>query len=255
MRFPLPLVPGTLLRRYKRFLADVRLDDGTEVTAHTANSGSMTGVCDPGSRVWLSPADAPGRKLKWTWEIVEAGGHLVGINTNTPNVIAAEAIAAGAIPELAGYATLRREVRYGGNSRIDLLLEDPDRPRCWVEVKNVTLFGDGCALFPDAVTARGAKHLVAMAERVAAGERAVMLYVVQRAAGECTRFAVAEAIDPAYAAGLRTALASGVEAICYTSVVRPDSISLAGPLPLAPHLAAAAPVRPTTATPAAPAPA
>lgn len=233
MKFDAPLIKGTLVKRYKRFLADVTLEDGSLVTAHTANSGSMMGCCEPGSEVWLSPAANPNRKLRYTWELVRVDGHLIGINTNHPNVLAEEAIKADLIPELTGYDTVRREVRYGRNSRIDLLLSGPDRPDCYVEVKNVTLFRDGHAEFPDAVTARGAKHLQELMAMVAEGKRAVMLYMVQRADAGLTAFRVARDIDPVYAASLRTARAAGVEALCYSCSVSTDGIQVAAPLPLA----------------------
>ena len=229
MRFPAPLVRGTLIKREKRFLVHVRLDDGREVIAHTNNTGTMLGCNTPGSPVWLSPADDPKRKLKWTYELIEADGVLVGINTSVPNKLAAEAVGDGTIAELQGYDTLRREVRYGEGSRIDLLLERGDA-RCWVEVKNVTLTRDGVALFPDAVTARGLKHLRELTARVAAGDRAVMLYVVQRANAES--FAPADEIDPAYAAGLREATAAGVEALCYRADVTTEEIRLSTRLPV-----------------------
>lgn len=237
MDFSAPLLKGTLIKRYKRFLADVTLDDGSVVTAHTANSGSMLGCCTPGSEVWLSPANNPERKLKFTWELVRVGDELVGINTSHPNALAAEAILSGAIPELAGYATLKREVKYGKNSRIDVFLTAPDRPDCYVEVKNTTLFrpdGDNqqVALFPDAVTERGTKHLGELSEMVRTGKRAVMLYMVQRSAAGLGRFAVAEDIDPTYAAALRDALAVGVEALCYTCSVTPERLEVAIPLPI-----------------------
>ena len=194
MRFPDPLLPGTLVGRYKRFLADIVLDTGEAVTAHCANSGSMLSVDAPGAEVWLSPARNPERKLRYTWEMIRIDGGLVGINTGHPNGLAAEAVKAGTIPELAGYASLRREVRYGRNSRIDLLLEGNGRPPCYVEVKNVTLRrgggADAPAEFPDAVTARGAKHLEELAAMVGAGHRAVMLFLVQRE--DCPRFAIAD---------------------------------------------------------------
>lgn len=241
MKFETPLIKGTLVKRYKRFLADVTLDDGTLVTAHTANSGSMKGCCDPGFEVWLSPANNPDRKLKFTWELVRvADGALVGINTSHPNQLAAEAAAAQQIPELASYSGAKREVKYGKNSRIDVLLTADDKPDCYVEVKNVTLFrpdpkdaaGRQVALFPDAVTARGTKHLAELTDMVAEGKRAVMLYIVQRTADGLSRFSVAEDIDPTYAAALRDAMAAGVEAICYTCTVTPEGITLAAPLPV-----------------------
>jgi len=228
MRFPDPLIAGHLARRYKRFMADVALETGETVTAHCANPGSMMGLTEPGSAVWLSPARNPARKLKYTWELVEAGGHLVGINTAHPNGLVEEAIHAGAIPELAGYETMRREVRYGRNSRIDILLEDPDRPPCYVEVKNVHLKRNGGAEFPDSVTARGAKHLVELGDRVEAGERAVMVYLVQRA--DCATFRIAGDIDPAYDAALGEARRRRVELLCYACRVAVDGIDVAAPL-------------------------
>jgi len=233
VRFAAPLVRGVLIRREKRFLVHVRLDDGREVVAHTNNTGTMLGCNTAGSPVWLSPADNPKRKLKWTYELIEADGVLVGINTAVPNRLALEGVEDGTIAELQGYDRLRREVRYGENSRIDLLLErgsDTTPDRCWVEVKNVTLTRDGAALFPDAVTARGLKHLRELAARVAAGDRAVMLYVVQRADAE--RFAPADNIDPAYGAALRETVDAGVEAICYRADVTTETIRLARPLPV-----------------------
>jgi sugar fermentation stimulation protein A len=232
MRFPRPLVPGTLERRYKRFLADVRLADGTLVAAHCANPGAMLGVADPGAEVWLLPNAAPGRRLAWSWELVRVGDGLVGINTARPNALAAEAIAAGRIPALAGYASLRREVRYGEKSRVDLLLEAPGRPICYVEVKNVHLKRGAAAEFPDCVTARGTRHLGELAAAVAAGHRAVMLYVVQRE--DCRGFRIAADLDPAYDRGLRAARAAGVEALCYACRVGLDGIEIGEPLAVAP---------------------
>ncbi len=230
MRFPDPLIRGRLIRRYKRFLSDHELDDGSLVTAHCANPGAMTGLAEPGMEVWLSPARNPARKLRYSWELVRVGEGLVGINTAHPNAIVAEAIEADAIPELAGYDSLRREVRYGKNSRIDMLLEGEGRPPCYVEVKNVHLRRDRLAEFPDAVTARGAKHLVELADMVADGGRAVMLYLVQRE--DCPGFAIAGDIDPTYADGLARALAAGVEAICYCCKLTTDSVTLDRALPI-----------------------
>lgn len=231
MKFSTPLLRGRLIKRYKRFMADVELDDGQTVTAHCANSGSMLSVQDPGSEVWLSPASNPDRKLKYTWELIRVGEGLVGINTQHPNGLVADAVADGTIAELAGYASLRREVKYGQNSRIDLLLEDPSRPPCYVEVKNCTLRrGGGPVEFPDAVTARGAKHLVELADMVAGGARAVMAYLVQREDGD--RFTIAADIDPDYAAGLKQAIAAGVEVICYRCRLSPDEIAVTEPVPV-----------------------
>ena len=230
MQFPAPLIPGRLVQRYKRFLADVVLDSGEAITAHCANPGAMLGLTTPGARVLLSRSPDPNRKLSHSWELVEAdfgtGPQWVGINTAHPNRIAEEAIAAGRVPALAGYASIRREVRYGVNSRIDLLLEGPHRPPCYVEIKNVHLMRtSGLAEFPDSVTARGAKHLREMAEMVAAGHRAVMLYVIQM---RCDRFALAADIDPSYARAFAEARARGVEAIAHACTISPDRIELAG---------------------------
>lgn len=171
MKFAAPLIPGRLVRRYKRFFADVTLDDGTEVTAHCANTGAMTGIKEPGLRVWLSQSDNPKRKLKYTWELVEAEGTLIGALPNAANALAEEAVRAGTIAELAGHDSLRREVRYGENSRIDLLLENAGEPPCWVEVKNVHWQRAlGVAEFPDGVTSRGAKHLGELSARAAVGD-------------------------------------------------------------------------------------
>jgi sugar fermentation stimulation protein A len=235
MRFSSPLVAGTLIRRYKRFLADVALEDGRVVTAHCPNSGSMLSVDAPGAPVWLSPAPGAGRKLRYTWELIQVGGALVGVNTGRPNGLVEEAIRAAAIPELAGYSSIRREVRYGRNSRIDLLLEGEGRPTCYVEVKNVTmkrtLDAEAPVEFPDAVTERGVKHLVELAKRVGAGDRAAMLYLAQREDGR--RLAIAADIDPAYARTLRRAMARGVEVLCYGCRVSTAEIRVGGPLAFA----------------------
>jgi sugar fermentation stimulation protein A len=225
MMFP-TLHAGRLVQRYKRFLADIEMESGDVVTAHVANSGSMLGLCAPGSRVYLSRSEVATRKLAWSWELVEDRGVLVGINTSRPNGIVEEGLRQGALPMLDGYATVRREVKYGFNSRIDLLLEDPALGRCFVEVKSVTLSREpGLAEFPDARTTRGAKHLTELAGEVAAGNRAVMLYLVQR--GDCDRFRIAADIDPAYAAGLEAALAAGVEIVIAVADITPSGITLA----------------------------
>lgn len=229
MKLP-PLTHARLVKRYKRFLADVVLDDGTETTAHVANSGAMLGMNAPGIEVWLSHSDNPKRKLAWSWELAHVDGGLVGINTSHPNAIAAEAIAAGKIPELVGYASLRREVTYGKNSRIDILLEDESRPKCYVEIKNVHLKRGEAAEFPDAVTARGTKHLAELSDMVAEGHRAVMLFLVQRQ--DCSYFSPAADIDPTYAKALHKALAAGVEVLCYACRLSLEEIVVADPLPL-----------------------
>ena len=230
MRFSAPLVPATLVRRYKRFLADVALASGETVTAHCANPGSMIGLAAPGAPVWLSRSQNPKRKLGHSWELVEvdlgSGTELVGINTTNPNALAAEAIAAGLIPELTGYRSIRREVKYGKNSRVDFLLEEPGRPPCYVEVKNVHLMRQkGLAEFPDAVTKRGAKHLQELAVVAAAGARAVMLFLVQIASAE--RFALARDIDPVYGLQFDLARAQGVEALARRCRLSRDAIEVA----------------------------
>lgn len=237
MRFSAPLVEGRLVRRYKRFLSDVELHTGEMVTAHCANPGSMLGLTTPGSRVWLSRSDNPKRKLAFSWELIEVdlgrGPTLVGINTSSPNGAVASAIQNDLIPELTGYASLRREVRYGGNSRIDILLEDEARPPCYVEIKNVHLMREaGLAEFPDSVTARGAKHLAALSQMAAASARAVMVYFVQR--GDADAFALAEDIDPTYAAAFRAAAACGVEALALVSSLSLEGLSPPRPIPLIP---------------------
>lgn len=232
MEFAQPLIRAALARRYKRFLSDHQLEDGRIVTAHCANPGAMLGLTEPGSETWLSIADSPKRKLRYTWELVRvAPGEtgLVGINASRPNALAAEAIAAQHIPELAGYTTIRREVRYGENSRIDLLLEGPGREACYVEVKNVHLRrGAGPAEFPDSVTARGAKHLRELARTAQAGRRALMLYLVQRA--DCSEFRLATDIDPAYGEAFHAARRQGVETLCYACMLSPRAITVARPL-------------------------
>jgi len=235
MRFSSPLVPATLVRRYKRFLADVVLAGGEEVTVHVANPGAMTGLAAPGATVWLSRSDKPGRTLPYSWELIEvdlgSGPELVGVNTAHPNPLAGAAIAARAIPELAGYSSLRREVKYGRNSRVDFLLEAPARPPCYVEVKNVHLMRSrGLAEFPDSVTARGAKHLDELASTAAAGHRAVMLFLIQIASAD--RLALARDIDPRYGAAFDRARALGIEAIAYRCVISVDEIALAGAVPV-----------------------
>lgn len=228
MRLPGPLIPGRLIRRYKRFLADVALDDGGETTVHCPNPGRMTGLNEPGLRVWLSRIESATRRLPLTLELVEVDGALVGVNALRPNRIVEEAIHAGAIPELAGYAELRREVAYGQGCRVDFRLRTPGRPDCYVEVKNVHLKRSEAAEFPDAVTARGTRHLRALTEEVAAGNRAVVVYVVQRT--DCAEFSVASDIDPMYAAAFVAALEGGVEAYCRMCAIDHEEIRLASPL-------------------------
>lgn len=233
MQFPTPLVAGRLVKRYKRFLADVLLDTGETVTATCSNTGSMLGLTSPGARVWLSTSDSPTRKYRHTWELVEAdigaGPSLVGINTSVPNKLVAEAIEAALVPELAGYPSQRREVRYGINSRIDLLLECPAKGLAYVEVKNVHMMRTaGLAEFPDSVTDRGAKHLAELAAMVREGHRAVMVFLIQRA--DAQRFTLARDIDPTYAEAFDAAIKAGVEAVALGCRVSERDITATGPI-------------------------
>jgi sugar fermentation stimulation protein A len=221
---------GVLVARYKRFFADVRLDDGREIVSHCPNPGAMLGLNTPGLGAWVSPAAGSKRKLAWTLELIEADGGLVGINTLHPNRLVAETLAAGEIPELRGYALHRREVRMGEASRVDFVLEGPDRSRCWLEVKNVHLRRAGrLAEFPDCVAARSARHLRELAARVAEGERAVQLFVVQRT--DCDQFAACADLDPTYAVGLDRAAEAGVEVLVYACDVAAREIRIARRLP------------------------
>ena len=232
--FEPPLRSGTLIRRYKRFLADVELlDTGETVIAHCVNTGSMSGCSAPGSRVWLEPAPPnTKRKLKWTWVIGESSpGVPVGVHTGYPNRLAELAVAAGTPSALSGYGHIRREVKMGQNSRVDLYCtEHPTAPPCWVEVKNVTLVEDGRALFPDSVTKRGVKHLHELTDRVSEGDRAAMLYVVQR--GDAHVVGPAAHIDPDYTNSMRLAQAAGVEMYAIEVEAKPDGLSVVGELPV-----------------------
>jgi sugar fermentation stimulation protein A len=235
MRFPSALERGRLLQRYKRFLADVALDSGETVTASCPNTGAMLGLTAPGSRVWLSRSDSPTRKYAHTWEMVEAdlgrGPSLVGINTGHPNRLVAEAIASSRIKTLTGYQTLRREVRYGEASRIDILLEDARKGRCYVEVKNVHLMRQaGLAEFPDCVTERGAKHLRELAAMAAEGHRAVMVFLIQRT--DAKRFSLAADLDPGYAAAFRVASEAGAEAMAFRCRMGEAEIALDRAVPI-----------------------
>ena len=206
------LIEGVLIKRYKRFMADVKLRNNHVVTAHCPNSGTMKACCEPGRTVYLTRHNKPSRRLKYTWEMIDMGASLVGVNTIVPNRLTKAAVLAGEIPELADYETVRSEVKYGKNSRIDLLLEDGEK-RCYVEVKNCTLVVDGLARFPDAVTSRGLKHLVELQEQVKQGDRSVMFYLIQRM--DADRFEPADHIDPAYVQELRKAVQNGVEVLVY----------------------------------------
>ncbi|MFQ5508518.1 MAG: DNA/RNA nuclease SfsA [Leptospirillia bacterium] len=229
MEWATPLIEGTLIQRYKRFLADVTLDDGSVITAHCPNTGAMTGCKTPGSRVLLSPADNPARKLKYTWEAVAVGDTWVGINTARPNHIVEEAIAAGEIAELSGYSTIHREVKYGEGSRIDLLLEG-DSPPCYVEIKNTTLADGPLARFPDAVTSRGKKHMEELARMVRQGARAAVVFLVHR--DDCDRFSPADDVDPDYGAALRDAARTGVMTLAYRARITHQGTRVHGAVPV-----------------------
>jgi sugar fermentation stimulation protein A len=222
------LLSGKLILRYKRFLADVQLADGEVITTHCPNSGSMYGCCEPGRNVYLSHQNGPKRRLKTTWELIEMPTSLVGVNTGTPNRLVKSSVTAGIVPELSGYDTIRSEVKYGKNSRIDLLLEK-EKARCFVEIKNCTLVDKGTAYFPDAVTSRGLKHLVELQQKVKEGDRAVMFYLVQRM--DASLFRPADRIDPAYGRALREAVRNGVEILVYDVTLTLEGISLNQPLP------------------------
>lgn len=224
-----PLVPGTLVLRYKRFLADVKLSDGSVVTVHCPNSGSMKGCATSGSPVLLSSSTNPGRKYPFTWELVQVNDYWVGINTARPNRLVHEAIVDGTIKELQSYSTIKTEVPYGEHSRIDLLLEGPSG-RCYVEVKNATLEAKSSALFPDSVTVRGQKHLNELMTVVRNGDRGVIFFTVQRE--DCNSVSPADLIDPEYGRLLRLALEQGVEAIAYRAKVSPVAITLTERLPI-----------------------
>ncbi len=233
MCFQTPLEPATLIRRYKRFLADIRLEeDGREVTAHCANPGSMMGLAEPGMRIWVEPNDDPKKRLKYGWRLVDhENGHFTGVDTSQPNRALRAALMAGEIPEFAAYQTVRPEQKYGENSRIDFLLQQDGLPDAYVEVKSVTLSrAKGMAEFPDSVTKRGTKHLGELAEMAKAGHRAVLFYLIQRT--DCTAMTVATDIDRDYASAFLMARISGVEAIAYDCGITPEGISIRKPVPI-----------------------
>tara|TARA_R110002073_G_scaffold57704_4_gene146424 strand:+ start:2272 stop:2973 length:702 start_codon:yes stop_codon:yes gene_type:complete len=229
MQFSTPLVPGRLIRRYMRFLADVELDNGKVVKAHCPNPGSMMGLKDAGLRVWLERNDDPRKKLDYGWRLIEMGDTWVGIDTGAANKVVGEALVAGRVPQLAGFDTIRAEVKYGTNSRIDFLLAGVGG-ETYVEVKSVTLSRQaGLAEFPDSVTARGTKHLKELARIAQNGQRAVMLFLVQRT--DCTRVTLAADIDPTYAAAFDVAMRAGVQVICHTADITAQGVTLGGALP------------------------
>jgi len=226
MQFQTPLVPARLIRRYKRFLADIRLDDGREVTAHCANPGSMMGLAEEGMKIWVEPNDDPKKKLKYGWRLVDhENGNFTGVDTAVPNRALRAALMAGEVHEFAAYSEVLPEQKYGEKSRIDFLLKGGGLPDAYIEVKSVTLSRQaGLAEFPDSVTARGTKHLGELAAMVELGHRAVMVYLVQRT--DCTAMALAGDIDPAYAAAFAKARAAGVEVLCYDTQISPERVEL-----------------------------
>lgn len=225
-----PLLTGRLIKRYKRFLADVRLDTGTVVTAHCPNSGSMLGCAVPGSRVWISESNNPRRKLKYTWELIRTQQSMIGINTLLPNKLVKTAIENNQIPELRGYETVRSEVKTSSGTRLDLVLEDGTDRRCYVEIKNCTLVETGTAMFPDAVTLRGQKHLDELSDLVSAGHRGVIFYLIQRM--DAVRFTPAAGIDKVYAQKLLHARNKGVEIITRDVAITLEHIHINQPIPV-----------------------
>ena len=229
MRFQTDLIPARLIRRYKRFLADARLEDGREITAHCANPGSMMGLADEGMKIWLEPNDDLKKRLKYGWRLVDhENGHFTGVDTSVPNRALKAALEAREVAGLGDYETVQPEVKYGENSRIDFLLQGGG-PDTYVEVKSVTLSREaGLAEFPDSVTKRGAKHLAELANMRAQGHRAVMVYLVQRT--DCTQMTLAEDIDPTYAQAFADAKAVGVEAMCLDTKITPEGVWVGEPL-------------------------
>lgn len=248
MLLPQPMTRGVIVQRYKRFFIDMVLDDGRAITAHCPNPGAMLGVKDPGQTAWVSWSDDPKRKLAWTLQLVEADTGLVGVNTMLPNRLVAEALAAGVIPELAGYASVRPEVKYAQASRVDFLLTDPDRPPCWLEVNTQSAHAQpkerlwlevknchfsrtkGLAEFPDCKAERSTRHLGDLAAQVAEGDRAAVLFVVQRE--DCDEFSACADLDPAFAKALKRAEDAGVEVLVYACEMGTDAIRLGGKMAL-----------------------
>ena len=229
MQLPKPLYCGTLIKRYKRFLADIRLESGENITAHCSNPGRMTGLSNPGSRVWVSCSPNPNRKLPFTVELIEADGGLVGVNTHHPNKIVREAIEAHRIAQLKGYNSLRTEVKYAERSRVDILLEDEKIGRCWVEVKNVHLRRDsresnGTAEFPDSVTVRGSRHIEDLVDQIKIGDKSVLIFLIQRM--DCKDFKIARDIDPFYYETLLRGMENGLEVLCFDTNITLSCISL-----------------------------
>jgi sugar fermentation stimulation protein A len=223
------LIPGILIKRYKRFLADVRVNGGKIITAHCPNTGSMKGCCEPGRPVYLSFHDNPRRKLKYTWELIEMPTSLVGVNTLVPNRLVFESVKAGMVPELAGYDNVAREVKISARSRIDLAMTAESRDPCYVEIKNCTLVENGVAMFPDAVTSRGLKHIDELQTLVDSGCRCAMFYFIQRMDADV--FKPADNIDPEYGRGLRRAVKGGLEILAYDVAINLNGIKLKRKIP------------------------
>jgi sugar fermentation stimulation protein A len=231
MQIEQPVLQGRLLRRYKRFLADIELENGEVIVAHCPNTGSLKGCTPERARAVLRDSQDPKRKLRYTLQTIEVEGGWVNVDTGLPNKLVPEAIAAGKVPALKGYSSIRTEVKYGKNSRIDVLLEKDDGSKCYVEVKNTTLANGKRSMFPDAVTERGRKHLVELRDMVEEGHRAVMFYCVSRS--DVSSFSVADEIDPKYGEVLREVVEAGVEMLAYSTIVTPDSFELGKKLRIA----------------------
>lgn len=230
MNFSSPLIPGTLIARYKRFMAQIHLDSGQEITAHCPNTGSMRTLTDPGTRVWVSYSALPTRKYPYTWEMVEQEGRFIGTNTLLPNRLFRHAFEQGQLATaFAPYTTLQSEISIG-RSRLDFCLDSPTHPPCYVEIKNVHFSQGGTALFPDSPTSRGTRHLQDLAHIAAGGGKAVLCYIIQRT--DCTAFRVAGFIDTPYAKAFEAAVAQGVQMMAYTCCVSPQGLSLDRPIPI-----------------------
>lgn len=231
MQFSETLICGTLVKRYKRFLADVALDDGQIVTAHCPNTGAMTGCAEPGFKVWLCPNDDPKRKLKFTWEIaVDRNHNKIGINTHNANKVVAEALLAGQIPELSDFGHFRKEVKYGSeNSKIDFLLSDSDHAQLYLEVKSVTLLECGRGFFPDTVTLRGQKHLRELTQMVMQGKNAALFFCIQHTG--IKRMEIARSLDPEYFDLMRIAVKIGVKVYAYSTDISEEGIVIDKPVP------------------------
>lgn len=225
-----PLIQGRLIKRYKRFLADVVLEDGRTVTVHCPNSGSMKGCAVKGAPVWISTSDNPKRKYPHTWELIKTPETFIGINTLVPNRLLKQACESGLIKKLAGYDHVRSEVKAGSHTRLDLMLEAPGRERCYVEIKNCTLVEKGVAMFPDAVTTRGQKHLQTLQRLVSEGHRGVIFFLIQRM--DARVFQPADAIDRAYGEKLRQAAAGGVEVVAMDTIIDTEKIRINREVPV-----------------------